>query len=120
MCWSGSIANVLRPYQGLVTRLVNGEHAGIAMWAIDRIHRCVEVMTELNFLGDEKTQDTVIRNFAILGEAAHSIEIFHAEFAAAHHQVSWALMYIMPMRNRVAHGYFKVDFELAWKTIHAD
>jgi uncharacterized protein with HEPN domain len=24
------------------------------------------------------------------------------------------------MRNRVAHGYFKVDFELVWKTIFAD
>jgi uncharacterized protein with HEPN domain len=24
------------------------------------------------------------------------------------------------MRNRVAHGYFKIDFELVWKTIHAD
>ncbi len=24
------------------------------------------------------------------------------------------------MRSRVAHGYFKVDFELVWKTIHAD
>ena len=24
------------------------------------------------------------------------------------------------MRNRVAHGYFKVDFELVWKTINED
>jgi uncharacterized protein with HEPN domain len=24
------------------------------------------------------------------------------------------------MRNRVAHGYFKVDFELVWRTIHGD
>jgi uncharacterized protein with HEPN domain len=24
------------------------------------------------------------------------------------------------MRNRVAHGYFKVDFELVWKTIYSD
>lgn len=24
------------------------------------------------------------------------------------------------MRNRVAHGYFKVDYELVWNTIHAD
>ncbi len=24
------------------------------------------------------------------------------------------------MRNRVAHGYFKVSYELVWKTIHAD
>lgn len=24
------------------------------------------------------------------------------------------------MRNCVAHGYFRVDYELVWKTIHAD
>lgn len=24
------------------------------------------------------------------------------------------------MRNAVAHGYFKVDLEILWKTIHAD
>lgn len=50
--------------------------------AIDRIHRYVDDMTELTFLGDEKTQDAVVRNFEILGEAAHNVEVFHAEFAA--------------------------------------
>jgi uncharacterized protein with HEPN domain len=24
------------------------------------------------------------------------------------------------MRNALAHGYFKVDFEVLWKTIHND
>jgi uncharacterized protein with HEPN domain len=86
--------------------------------AIDRIHRYVDDMTELTFLDDEKTQDAVVRNFEIMGEAAHSIEVFHGEFATAQPQVPWALMYTM--RNRVSHGYFKVDYELVWKTIHAD
>ena len=86
--------------------------------AIERIHRYVEDMTEVTFLGDEKTQDAVVRNFEIIGEAANNIGRFHAAFAAAHSGVPWALMYTM--RNRVAHGYFKVDFELVWKTIHAD
>jgi uncharacterized protein with HEPN domain len=86
--------------------------------AIDRIRRYVDDMTELTFLDDEKTQDAVVRNFEIMGEAAHNIEIFHAEFATAHPEVPWALIYTM--RNRVSHGYFKVDYELVWKTIHAD
>ncbi len=59
-----------------------------------------------------------MRNFEILGEAAHNIEKFHPAFAQAHAQVPWALMYTM--RNRVAHGYFKVDYALVWNTIHAD
>jgi uncharacterized protein with HEPN domain len=24
------------------------------------------------------------------------------------------------MRNALAHGYFKVDFEIVWRTIHQD
>ncbi len=86
--------------------------------AIDRIHRYVDDMTELTFLEDEKTQDAVVRNFEILGEAAHNIELFHPAFAQANPDVPWELMYTM--RNRVAHGYFKVDYELVWKTIHGD
>jgi len=86
--------------------------------AIDRIHRYVEDMTEHTFLVDEKTQDAVVRNFEILGEAAHNIEQFHPAFAQANADVPWLLMYTM--RKRVAHGYFKVDYELVWKTIHAD
>ncbi|MDO8777639.1 MAG: DUF86 domain-containing protein [Burkholderiaceae bacterium] len=86
--------------------------------AIDRIGRYVDDMTELSFLFDEKTQDAVVRNFEILGEAANNIEKLHPAYAKAHADVPWALMYTM--RNRVAHGYFKVDYELVWKTIHTD
>ncbi len=86
--------------------------------AIDRIDRYVDDMIEVSFLSDEKTQDAVVRNFEILGEAANNIEKHHPAFAQAHGDVPWALMYTM--RNRVAHGYFKVDYELVWKTIHAD
>jgi uncharacterized protein with HEPN domain len=86
--------------------------------AIDRIHRYAGAVTELEFLEDEKTQDAVARNFEVLGEAAHNVEKFHTAFAQQHAEVPWALMYTM--RNRVAHGYFKVDYDLVWKTIHAD
>lgn len=37
MTWSGSIAHVLRPYQGLVTQLANGMDADIAVWAKDQL-----------------------------------------------------------------------------------
>jgi uncharacterized protein with HEPN domain len=94
------------------------DYLGHIVEAIDRIHRYVDDLTELAFLVDEKTQDAVVRNFEILGEAAHNIESHHIAFAQAHADVPWALMYTM--RNRVAHGYFKVDYELVWKTIHAD
>ena len=86
--------------------------------AIDRINQYVNGLTPLAFLEDQKTQDAVVRNFEVLGEAAHNVETHHFAFAAAHPDVPWALMYTM--RNRIAHGYFKVDYELVWKTIHRD
>lgn len=32
--------------------------------------------------------------------------------------IPWLVMYTM--RNRVSHGYDKVDLEIIWKTIHSD
>lgn len=86
--------------------------------ATDRIQRYVDDLTEPAFLADAKTQDAVVRNFEILGEAARNVERHHADFAAAHPEVPWSLIYTM--RNRLSHGYFKVDYELLWKTIHAE
>lgn len=42
----------------------------------------------------------------------------HPEFAAEHPELPLAFAY--QMRNAVAHGYFKVDLEIVWKTIHND
>lgn len=39
--------------------------------AIERIHLYIEDMNEVAFLNDQKTQDAVIRNFEIIGEASH-------------------------------------------------
>ena len=64
------------------------------------------------------TQDAVIRNFEIIGEASHNIEQHYPEFAAEHPGLPLAFAY--QMRNAVAHGYFKVDLEIVWKTVHAD
>lgn len=50
--------------------------------AIERIHQYVEDMSEVAFLGDRKTQDAVIRNFEIIGEASRNIERYHKKFAA--------------------------------------
>jgi len=86
--------------------------------AIERVDLYLEDTDEVGFLNDRKTQDAVIRNFEIIGEAAHNIERYHAEFAANHPEVPWTVVYAM--RNRVAHGYSDVDLEMIWKTIDAD
>lgn len=86
--------------------------------AIGRIHRYVEDMDEIAFLEDDKTKDAVVRNLEIMGEAARNIERYHADFARLHSEVPWELVYAM--RNRVAHGYFQLDYEMVWKSVHHD
>ena len=83
--------------------------------AIERIHRYVEDMSEVAFLADQKTQDAVIRNFEIIGEASRNIERHHPKFAGDHEYLPLGFAY--EMRNALAHGYFKVDLEIVWKTI---
>lgn len=83
--------------------------------AIERIERYTEDLDELAFLQNEMAQDAVIRNFEIIGEASHNIGSHYPEFAAAHPELPLAFAY--QMRNAVAHGYFKVDLEIVWKTV---
>lgn len=75
-------------------------------------------MTETAFLSNQMAQDAVIRNFEIIGEASHNIGRDYPEFASAHPELPLVAAY--EMRNAVAHGYFKVDLDLVWKTIHRD
>ncbi|MEN9376458.1 MAG: hypothetical protein RL710_1615 [Pseudomonadota bacterium] len=94
------------------------EYLGHIVQAIDRVHRYVDDMVELTFLRDEKTQDAVIRNFEVIGEASNNIKKYHPDFVVQHPEVP--LNFAYEMRNALAHGYFKIDFEVVWKTIHTD
>lgn len=51
-------------------------------------------------------------------EASNNIDKRFPDFVATHSELPLASAY--QMRNAVAHGYFKVDFEIIWKTIHRD
>lgn len=70
---------------------------------------------EIGFLKSQLIQDAVIRNFEIIGEASKNIERLFPDFAAAHPELP--LMIAYEMRNALAHGYFKVDLPIVWKTI---
>ena len=86
--------------------------------AIERIERHTSDVDELVFLNSELIQDAVIRNIEIIGEASNNIQRVDPVFAARHAEIPWQVMYAM--RNRVSHGYDKVDFEMVWKTICND
>lgn len=84
--------------------------------AIDRIEEYVSDMDEMTFLENRLVQDAVIRNVEIIGEASNNIEKHFPAFVGKHPELPLSSAY--QMRNAVAHGYFKVDFEIIWKTIH--
>lgn len=94
------------------------DYLGHILQAIARIDRYTADLGELGFLANELVQDAVIRNFEIIGEASRNIERNCPEFAAAHRDLP--LLNAYEMRNALAHGYFRVDLEIVWKTIQND
>ena len=86
--------------------------------AIERIHHYTGDFNERGFLDDPKTQDAVLRNIEIIGEAARNVERADPQFSALHPDIPWAVIYAM--RNRLSHGYFEVDLEIVWKTVRND
>ena len=94
------------------------DYLGHIAQAIERIGRYTADLDEAAFLRSELVQDAVIRNFEIIGEASRNIERHHPDFAAAHPELPLAVAY--EMRNALAHGYFKVDLNIVWRTIRTD
>ena len=86
--------------------------------AIERIRVYVDGMDEPAFMTDQLTQDAVIRNFEIIGEACNNVAKQFPAYADIHPQIPWRFAY--EMRNVLAHGYFEVDLEIVWRTIHQD
>lgn len=78
--------------------------------AIERIEEYVSDMDEMAFMNSKLVQDAVIRNIEIIGEASNNIQRVDPVFAAGNDEIPWQVMYAM--RNRVSHGYDKVDFEM--------
>lgn len=94
------------------------DYLGHILEAIERIHSYVEDVDEIGFLSSKIIQDAVIRNLEVIGEASRNIERVYPEFAAAHPELPLTLA--NDMRNALAHGYFKVDLEIVWKTIQGN
>jgi uncharacterized protein with HEPN domain len=95
-----------------------GDYLGHILEAIERVEEYVSDIDELNFLDNRLVQDAVIRNFEIIGEASKNIQKHFPQFVTDHPELPLSSAY--QMRNAVAHGYFKVDFEMVWKTICND
>ena len=67
------------------------------------------------FMSDLKTQSAVMRQLEIIGEAVKNLS---AELVASETAVPWRL--IAGTRDRLIHGYFKVDLDAAWSMFAQD
>lgn len=75
----------------------------------------VEGMSFEDFLADKRTQQAVLMNLIIVGEAATRLMSSEPAFVAGHPGVPWTGM--KGMRNRVAHGYFEINLQMVWDTV---
>ena len=80
--------------------------------AIVRIQSYTSGITYGQFLADSKTQDAVIRNIEILGEAAKHLP---ATLTNAHADVEWKA--IAGMRDKLVHDYFGVNLDILWDVL---
>jgi uncharacterized protein with HEPN domain len=83
--------------------------------AIQLASSYVDGLDEPGFLADRRTQQAVILNIVVLGEAATKLANDHPAFVALHPDVPWQSM--RGMRNRMAHGYFDIDLAIVWQTV---
>jgi uncharacterized protein with HEPN domain len=67
------------------------------------------------FLADRKTQDAVIRNIEIIGQAVKGVS---DETRALEPSVPWRQ--IAGMRDKLIHEYFGVDLNLVWEVVEHD
>ncbi len=64
------------------------------------------------FFKDKKTQDAVVRNLEIIGEAVKHLS---PSLTTAHPSIPWKQ--IAGMRDKLIHDYFGVDLNLIWDVV---
>lgn len=82
---------------------------------IDLAEDFVDGISFEQFQTDDKTMLALTRAIEIVGEATKQIP---ANLRAQYPDVAWEQ--IVGMRNRLAHVYFGIDFNIVWDATHED
>jgi uncharacterized protein with HEPN domain len=67
------------------------------------------------FMADRKTQDAVLRNLEVIGEAVKRLS---PRTLASDATIPWRS--IAGMRDKLIHAYFGVDLALVWRVVESD
>lgn len=68
-----------------------------------------------SFLADRKTQDAVVRNLEIIGEATKRLS---STLKSAHADMAWKP--IAGLRDKLIHDYFGINLQLIWDVVEQD
>ena len=85
-------------------------YLGHVVMAMDAIAEYVSDMSETEFYEDHKTQDAVIRNLEIVGEAIKHVP---DECRERYPQIDWRGL--AGLRDVLIHQYFGVDYAAVWE-----
>ncbi len=80
--------------------------------AIHQIRKYLADQNEESFLKDRKTQDAVIRNLEIIGEAAGKLP---EQMQKGEPEIDWRK--ITGLRNILIHEYFGINLPIVWDVV---
>jgi uncharacterized protein with HEPN domain len=83
--------------------------------SVDHITKYTAQLDEAGWLGDDLTQDAVIRRLLVIGEAVRHLP---EETRAAYPSIPWRD--VAAMRNRLSHEYFGVEVRRVWRVVQRD
>ena len=83
--------------------------------AVSKIEDYVKNVKREKFLKDAKTQDAVVRELEVIGEATKRLS---GDIRQRYPQIPWTA--VAGARDRLIHAYFDVDLEEVWKTVCDD
>jgi len=80
--------------------------------AIRRISSYIKMMNHDAFFEDTKTQDAVVRNLEIIGEAIKNISV---ELKDRYPNLQWKEL--AGLRDKLIHHYFGVNYDIVWHVV---
>ena len=83
--------------------------------AIKRVENYTKNVSYTSFAQDTKTQDAVVRNIEIMGEAVKNLS---DNLKKKSEQIPWKKL--AGIRERVIHSYFGVNYDIIWASAKKD